>query len=103
VVRRYAYVNLYFSPAGEDPLSVADRLRRAAGVNFILGSHDLFFDWSDVDEYREKLTRIHVALRGTGATYRVESLEEGPEFVEPAPWPVIGKSQEEHPGYTDEA
>ena len=83
----YSYVDLYFAPDGMTPLEVAERLHRAAEVTYIVGPHDLCFSWRTVDEFRERMQRIHGALRGTGVSYRVESVEEHPAFVEPETWP----------------
>jgi hypothetical protein len=96
----HTYVDLYFSPNGENPLAIADRLRRQAGVSLIVGPHDIAFEWQTVEEFRTKLSAIHDALQGSDASYRVESVEESPEFIEPTTWPpTIVRSQPSHPGY----
>jgi hypothetical protein len=98
----YSYIDLYFSPQGVSPLEIADRLRNSAGVSFIVGTHDLMFEWRNVEEFRDRMSRIHTALAGTGATYRVESVEETPEFVEPVSWPPAIVRAAEHPGFAGE-
>jgi hypothetical protein len=83
----YSYVDLYFSPDAMTPLEVAERLKRAADVTYIVGPHDLCFSWRTVEEFRDRMHRIHAALKGTGVSYRVESVEEHPAFLEPETWP----------------
>ncbi len=99
----HTYIDLYFSPDGVSPLTVADRLRRQAGLSYIVGSHDLVFEWSSVPEFRERLGRLHEALRGSGVQYRIESVVDDPTFVEPTPWPPpLPANEREHPGYVQE-
>jgi hypothetical protein len=96
----HSYIDLYFAPDGVSPLEIADRLRMAAGLSFIMGPHDLAFEWTNVEEFREMLARVHAALRGTGVTYRVETVSEEPAFVEPIPWPPpAGSTPASHPGF----
>lgn len=94
----YSYIDLYFSPDGVSPLEIAERVRATAGVSSIVGARDLLFEWHSVEEFRDRLQRIHSALAGTGATYRIESLEESPEFLEPVIWPPAIVRAAEHPG-----
>jgi hypothetical protein len=96
----HTYIDLYFSPNGANPLAIAERLRERAGVTFIVGPHDIAFEWQTVEEFRSKLSAIHEALRGSDASYRVESVEESPEFIEPTTWPPsLVRSLPAHPGY----
>jgi hypothetical protein len=99
----HTYVDLYFSPDGTSPLEISDRLRAMAGLSFIVGSHDLVFEWSSVKQFRERLQKLHDALRGTGVTYQLESVIDDPTFIEPTPWPppLPGRARE-NPGYTPE-
>jgi len=83
----HSFVDLYFAPENVSPFELAQRLRERAGLEFIIGPHDLAFDWSTVDEFREILAKVHEALRGTGVLYRVETVHDEPTFVEPVPWP----------------
>jgi hypothetical protein len=96
----FSYVDLYFTPEGMDPLEVATRLRHAAKVTFIVGPHDLCFEWKSVEEFRARMGLIHAALLGTGVSYRVESVEEHPAFVEPETWPPAFVQEPPHnPAY----
>ena len=81
------YIDLYFAPESASPLDLARRIRERAGLGFIIGPHDLAFDRTTVDEFRSTLARLHDALKGSGALYRVETVPEEPTFVEPVPWP----------------
>ena len=95
-----AYVDLTFSPEGISPLEVGDRLRRVAHLSFIVGPHDLVFTWDRVDEFRERLDRLHEALRGTGVTYRIESVSDDPLLGEPTTWPPpLSPEPARHPAY----
>ncbi len=83
----HTYVDLYFSPDGVSPLVIAERLKKHAGLSYIVGEHDLVFEWSNVPEFRERLQQLHAALKDTGVQYRIESEVDEPRFVEPVPWP----------------
>jgi hypothetical protein len=96
----HTYVDLYFAPDGTSPLEVAERLRDTAGLSYVVGPHDLHFEWMDVEEFRSMMDRIHTALRGTGVTYKVESAADDPMFVEPVQWPPpLRTGPTQHPGY----
>jgi hypothetical protein len=100
----HTYIDLFFAPDGVSPLEVADRLRRHADLEFIVGPHDLVFEWSSVEEFRTRLAKIHEALRGTGVSYRVQSVSYDPMFVEPATWPPpLQAEPQQHPGYPHRA
>src|SRR5208283_4684530 len=58
-----------------------------AGLSFIIGPHDLVFDWNFEKEFQERLAKIHEALKGTGILYRVETVSDAPDFAPPIPWP----------------
>ncbi len=97
----HTYVDLYFSPDGVSPLKIAERLREHAGLSFIVGTHDLVFEWSSVKEFRERLQKLHDALKGTGVTYHCESVIDDPTFIEPTPWPPpLPGVARENPGYS---
>ncbi len=83
----HSYVDLYFAPESVSPLELAERIRERAGLEFIMGPHDLSFDWASVDEFRATLAKVHEALKGTGVLYRIETVRDEPTFVEPVPWP----------------
>jgi hypothetical protein len=96
----HSYVDLYFASDGDSPLDIADRLRATAGLSFVVGSHDLAFEWDTVDQFRTTLGKIHTALQGTGVSYRVETVAEEPKFVDPIPWPpLLPRSPPTHPGF----
>ncbi|MCI4372347.1 MAG: hypothetical protein L3K02_01690 [Thermoplasmata archaeon] len=96
----HSYIDLYFSPDGISPLDVAEVLRSTAGLSFVVGAHDLAFEWDTVDQFRATLGKIHDALKGTGALYRVETVVEEPSFVAPVPWPpLLPRSPPTHPGF----
>jgi hypothetical protein len=96
----HTYIDLYFSPEGASPLTVAERLHAEAGLSYIVGEHDLVFEWSSVAEFRDRLGRVHRALQGTGVQYRIQSVLDDPTFIEPVPWPPPAPSAARpHPGY----
>jgi hypothetical protein len=97
-----SFVDLYFAPGPVTPLEIAERIRGATGLSFVQGPHDLVFEWSTVEEFRALLAKLHEALRGSGAFYRVETVaeEEGVGFVAPLPWPpTLPRSPPSHPGF----
>lgn len=95
-----AYIDLHFSPEGVSPLEVGERLHRMADLEFIVGPHDLVFSWAGVDEFRDQLQRIHEALKGTGVTYRIETVSDDPLLGEPMSWPPPLKEEPTpHPAY----
>lgn len=96
----HSYVDLYFTPEGVNPIEISERLKRLAGLSFIIGRHDLAFEWKDEAEFQERLVRIHAALKGTGVLYRVETVPNEPGFIEPVPWPPpLPRDDAVHPGY----
>jgi len=94
-----SYIDLYFAPGDVTPLEIAERIRRATGLEFVRGPHDLLFEWATVEEFQAKLDQLHGALRGTGAFYRVETVEDDPEFAVPVPWTPVPRSSPSHPGF----
>ena len=96
----HTFIDLVFSPDGTSPLEISDRLRSHAHLSFIVGDHDLVFEWTSEEEFRSTLSQIHEALRGTGVTYRVHSTVDTPEYVAPASWPPsLAEAPQPHPGY----
>ncbi|MCI4339468.1 MAG: hypothetical protein L3J68_03950 [Thermoplasmata archaeon] len=96
----HSYIDLFFTSDGVSPLEVSDRIRSLAGLSFIIGPHDVAFEWHTVDEFREKLGKVHAALHGTGVFYRIETVTDEPGFVEPVTWPPAAlQSNTVHPGY----
>ena len=96
----HSYVDLYFTPESASPLELSERLRSVAGLSFIIGPHDLVFDWELEKEFQDRLAKIHDALKGTGVLYRVETVSETPDFVPPVAWPPpMPRRDPEHPGF----
>jgi len=96
----HSYIDLYFSPDGISPLDIADRLRAMAGLSFLVGNHDLAFEWDTVEQFRATLSKVHEALRGSGVSYRVETVAEESSFVDPIAWPpLLPRSPSTHPGF----
>jgi len=96
----HSYIDLYFTPEGVSPLDIADRLRATAGLSFLVGAHDLAFEWDTVEQFRATLSKVHEALKGTGVSYRVETVPEESAFVDPIPWPpVLPHTPSNHPGF----
>jgi hypothetical protein len=96
----HSYVDLFFTPESVNPIEISDRLKRVAGLSFIMGRHDLAFEWRNEAEFQERLSRIHDALQGTGVLYRIETVADEPGFVEPIPWPPpLSRDDAIHPGY----
>ncbi len=95
----HSYVDLYFTPDSESPLEISKRLKSTAGLPFIVGPHDLAFEWTTEEEFRTMLGKIHVALKGTRVFYRVETVTEEGSFVEPVPWPTLPTTDRLHPAY----
>jgi hypothetical protein len=96
----HSYVDLFFAADEASSLEVSDRLQTLAGMAFIIGPHDVAFEWHTVEEFREKLSKLHAALKGTGAYYRIETVTDEPGFVEPVVWPPPAVQRNTlHPGY----
>jgi len=96
----HSYVDLYFTPESVSPLEISERLKRVAGLSFIIGPHDLVFEWSHESEFKGQLAKIHEALKGTGVFYRVETVSNDPAYIEPIPWPPsISARDAVHPGF----
>jgi hypothetical protein len=81
-----SYIDLYFTPGPTPPLEISKRLSQMAGLSFIVGTHDLTFQWITEEEFYDRLSKVHAALEGTGVSYRVETILEGPESITPIPW-----------------
>jgi len=96
----HSYIDLYFTPESVSPIEIADRVKRVAGLSFIIGPHDLVFEWRTDAEFHERLSGVHAALKGTGVLYRVETIADEPGFVEPVPWPPpLTRGDAIHPGF----
>ena len=96
----HTYIDLYFTPESTTPFEIAKRLRDHAGLSFIIGPHDLAFEWRTEDEFHARIAKIHAALKGSGVFYRVETVPEDPGFIEPIPWPPpLPRNDPIHPAY----
>ena len=96
----HSYVDLYFTPDSASPLELSERLRAVAGLSFIIGPHDLVFDWDTEHEFKERLAKIHDALQGSRVLYRIETVSDAPDFVPPVSWPPpMPRRDPEHPGF----
>lgn len=96
----HSYVDLYFTPESRSPLEISARLRSVAGLSFIIGPHDLVFDWEHEKDFQERMAKIHEALKGSGVLYRVETVSDEPGFIEPIPWPPpMPRRDPVHPAY----
>ncbi len=96
----HTYVDLFFTPESTTPLDIAKRLKRQAGLSFIIGPHDLAFEWRTEEEFRARIEKIHEALKGSGVLYRVETVPEDPGYIEPIPWPPpMPRNDPIHPAY----
>jgi hypothetical protein len=97
----HTFIDLYFAPESVSPLDLAARIRESTGLEFIIGPHDLAFEWSTVEEFRATLARLHGALKGSGVLYRVETAADEPTYVEPVPWPppIRDRGPAHHPAY----
>jgi hypothetical protein len=96
----HSYVDLYFTPETLPPLEISKRLSGVAGLSFIIGPHDLAFEWKTEEEFHSRISKIHTALKGTGVLYRVETVPQEPAFVDPLPWPPpLPRNDAIHPAY----
>ncbi len=96
----HSYVDLYFSAESLSPLEISKRLKKEAGLSFIIGPHDLAFEWQTEEEFHRRLLQVREALKGTGVLYRVETVRDDPAFIEPIPWPPpLPRNDAIHPAY----
>jgi len=96
----HSYIDLFFASDGVSPLEISDRIRSMSGLEFIIGPHDIAFEWHTVEEFRTRLGKVHSALHGTGVFYRIETVTDEPGFVEPVVWPPPAVQHNTvHPGY----
>jgi len=96
----HSYIDLFFAADGVSPLEISDKIRAMAGMEFIIGPHDIAFEWHTVEEFRTKLAKVHAALGGTHLFYRIETVTDEPGFVEPVVWPPPAVHHNTvHPGY----
>jgi hypothetical protein len=94
------FIDLIFSPSGLDAGVVIDRLQRVPGVSSVMGEHDLLFHWTSPDEFNRQLRAIHAALQGSGASYRIFTVEDSYQSKAPVSWfPAIDAEPAGHPAY----
>lgn len=94
------YVDLTMSADGSDVVSVMGHLQGIGEIHFVTGDHDLYFDWESTAEFESRAKAIHLALGGTGATYRVHTEASGSPDHLLVPWPPpLGEVPEENPAY----
>jgi len=82
-----SYIDLYFTAETLPPRELSKRLLQMANLSFIVGSHDLTFEWRTEEEFEARLGKLHSALKGTGVTYRVETIVEDQAAIPPVSWP----------------
>lgn len=70
------FVDITFAAGGGSPATVVGRLSQVRDLSFLKGPHDAVFHWETPEEYWHHVAAIHQALRGTGATYRLETLDD---------------------------
>jgi hypothetical protein len=75
------YVDIYFTADGASPLTVAEAIRKATGLTFILGRHDLAFSWKEVTDFQSMIDKLYDALKDKGVFYRFETRDEEDESV----------------------
>ncbi|MGC2034353.1 MAG: hypothetical protein WA761_02770 [Thermoplasmata archaeon] len=94
------YIDITFSSDGPSPIDLAERIRETLGLSFIVGSHDLMFEWSSAEEFRGRIEQVHDLLRDTGAYYRVQTAEEEPGRSPIIAWPpALTDGPQRHPAY----
>lgn len=80
------FVDITFAADGPSVVETARRLKEFAGLEVIVGEHDLVFDWTSSPEFDARMDRIQKALRGTGATFRTHSMLADGDYVPPIEW-----------------
>lgn len=80
------FIDLTFSPSGSPVPTVLARLQRIPGVTSVMGDHDVMFHWRTTAEFDAQMLAIHRTLHETGATYRVCTVEDSYQSLDPVPW-----------------
>jgi hypothetical protein len=94
------YIDISFNSGGVTPTMVIERVQKLTEVRFILGDHDIAFDWRTVAEFRQRMNAIHAAFAGTGVTYRAHTLADESDLQGQLTWPPLGGSaNDENPAY----
>lgn len=95
-----SFVDITFAADGPSPMEIAEEIKRGMGLSFLVGSHDLVFEWRTPEEFRERLEQLHEFLKGTGAFYRVHTAEEEGTVSAAVAWPpALGGEPQLHPAY----
>ncbi|MGA7922553.1 MAG: hypothetical protein WCA77_01060 [Thermoplasmata archaeon] len=95
-----SFVDITFAADGPSPMEIAEDLKRGTGLSFIVGTHDLVFEWRTPEEFRERLEQLHEFLKGTGSYYRVHTAEEEGTGSAAIAWPpALGSEPQLHPAY----
>ena len=98
------YIDISFSSGGMIPTVVIERIQSLAEVKFILGEHDIVFDWRTVAEFQRVMKSVHAAFGGTGVTYRVHTVADESDLRPPVVWPPTDSpALEENPAYPKRA
>jgi hypothetical protein len=91
------YIDITYAAGGSDPIVVDQRLKGLTQVELLAGSHDLAFDWGDMDQFTSIVRAIHEALAGTGASYRVQTEIEQSMAPDYTVWPPMVDEHAEAP------
>ncbi|MCI4319845.1 MAG: hypothetical protein L3K23_06925 [Thermoplasmata archaeon] len=96
------FVDLVFSPEGRPSTEVVTKLQTLEGISSVMGEHDVMFRWKTAAEFDRRMGSIHAALKGSGATYRVFTVEDSYQSRDPVPWisPLDGQPPH-HPAYPE--
>jgi hypothetical protein len=98
------FVDLTFSPDGEYSGHIVGKLQRIEGVTSVMGEHDVMFHWTKPEEFERRMRAIQKALVGTGATFRIFTVEDSYQSRDPVPWiPPYEAGPSHHPAYPEEA
>jgi hypothetical protein len=96
------FVDLAFSPEGRPSTQVVAKLQSLEGISSVMGEHDVMFRWKTAAEFEKRMGSIHAALKGSGATYRVFTVEDSYQSRDPVPWISTLEGQPaHHPAYPE--
>ena len=92
------FVDITFAAGGVTPAKVVERLSRVRDISFLKGPHDVVFHWETTEEFWQRVGAIHQALHGTGATYRLETIDDQAIASVVSPWAGgLPPAEEENP------
>jgi len=66
------YLKLYFASEGKNPLDVL-RDVEAIGFSPVVGDYDCVAEFKSPEEYGQLVRRLHMALKGSQATYTLNT------------------------------